>query len=468
MANRDTFPVCILLVLGLSACADDGATAADTGSSTVADTTSPTTSTGMTGGTDTTTTTTATSPTTTSDASSGGTTTAADTTSTTGSSSGDDSTGTTGGVSMPYNCEPAEGALPDLELVPFVTDIEQPIVMAVDPGDPSRLFIGSRTGLVHIVENGVVLEPPFLDVSGDIETCCELDAGFLGIAAHPDYADNGRFFVHYTPTVYSTVIREFARSEDDPNLADPEPVQTLMALEQPDVWHYGGSILFGPDRMLWYPRGDGGGGGDPEGDAQDPSSRLGKVLRLDVDTYPEAPEGNLPGADPFVHHTGLRNPWRSSFDACTGDLWMGDVGQGLFEEIDLAPVGGDWLNFGWNAYEGPYCFSEPCDDRGATIGPVAGYDHEDGRCAVIGGNVYRGHALPGLRGRYLYGDICTRQIWSFVYEGGEASDLIELTDDLASTLVLGDYTFGSFGEDASGELYVLDLAGTIYRIEAAN
>jgi glucose/arabinose dehydrogenase len=321
---------------------------------------------------------------------------------------------------------------------------------------------------VHIVENGVVLEPPFLDVSGDIETCCQDDAGFLGIAVHPDYADNGRIFVHYTPTVFSTVIREFARSEDDPDSADPEAVQTLIELEQFDVWHYGGSILFGDDGMLWYPRGDGGGGGDPEGDAQDPLSRLGKVLRIDVDQFPDAPEGNLPGADPFVYHTGLRNPWRASFDHCTGDLWLGDVGQGDYEEIDVAPVGAGWLNFGWNVYEGPNCYGGPCDDARPFVGPVAGYSHRDGGCAVVGGHVYRGHAIPGLRGRYLYGDICTRRIWSFVYDGGQVTDPVELTDDLASTLVLGDYTFGSFGEDSTSELYVLDLGGTVYRIEQAD
>jgi glucose/arabinose dehydrogenase len=459
MANRET-SAWYLLLLGLSACVDDGAVAADTGSSTAVEaTTTSTTTTG--GGADTTTTTS--TPATTSE-----TTTTTTATTTGSSSSGEDSSGTTGGVSGEYNCEPAEGALPDLELVPFVTGIDYPIAMVPDPGDPSRLFIGSHAGLVHIVENGVVLEPPFLDVSEEIETCCEgEDAGFLGMAAHPDFANNGRFFVHYNPTVYSSVIQEFARSEDDANLADPEPVQTLMALDQPDVWHYGGSILFGADGMLWYPRGDGGGAGDPEGDAQEPLSRFGKVLRIDVDTYPDAPDGNLRGADPFVIHTGLRNPWRSSFDPCTGDLWMGDVGQQDYEEINVAVAGTDSLNFGWNIYEGPNCFEGPCDTRGTTAS-VAGYSHDEGACAVIGGHVYRGHALPGMRGRYLYGDICTRQIWSFVYEGGEATDPIELTNDLASTLVLGDYTFASFGQDAAGELYVLDLSGTVYRIEAAD
>ncbi|MBC8074077.1 MAG: PQQ-dependent sugar dehydrogenase, partial [Deltaproteobacteria bacterium] len=305
-----------------------------------------------------------------------------------------------------------------------------------------------------------------LDLSDEEVYCCGNDTGFGGMAMHPNYADNGLFYVHYTSSEGETRLMEYRRSDGDPDVADPDPVRELIVLGQTDVWHYGGSIEFGSDGLLYYSRGDGGGGGDPEGDAQDPQSQLGKVLRLDVDTFPVAPAGNMPEADPFVWSMGLRNVWRMAFDPCTDDLYLGDVGQNEYEEISVAPGGTAHHNFGWNAFEGNDCYAGPCDDPEPFTFPIAGYSHDDGTCAVIGGHVYRGAAIPGLRGRYFYGDICSRRIFSFRYEDEAAADPIDHTLDLDTPLLLGDYTFVSFGQDAYGELYVFDASGTIWRVAA--
>lgn len=388
------------------------------------------------------------------------------TSSTTAATTTGDESSTGGDPPSGHDCSPPSGDLPPLRLVPVVTGIPRPIAMAVDPSNPSRFFLANRVGLVRIIEDGVALEPPFLDLSGEIETCCSNDAGFLGLVAHPDYANNGRVFVNYTPTIYSSVLQEFVRSEDDPNLADPTPVRTLLAIDQDDYWHYGGTVLFGPDGMLWYSRGDGGGMGDPEGDAQNPLQQLGKVMRFDVDTFPKPPPGNLPGADPYVHHLGLRNVWRMTFDPCTDDLYLADVGQAEHEEINVAPAGSGPLNFGWNAFEGPDCFAGPCGNPDEMTFPITTYNHNQGECAVVGGHVYRGHAIPAMRGRYFYGDACSRRVWSLRYVDGAATDIIELSDDLESEDLIAVYDFASFGEGPDHELYVLDMGGTVYRIEA--
>jgi glucose/arabinose dehydrogenase len=238
-----------------------------------------------------------------------------------------------------------------------------------------------------------------------------------------------------------------------------------MTLDQTTVWHYGGALSFGPDGMLYYPRGDGGGEGDPENDAQNPMNRYGKVLRIDTSTFPAPPPGNMPNADPFVWDMGLRNPWRWSFDRCTGDLYIGDVGQGEIEEVSVQLASQQHLDFGWNEYEGTSCFNPPCDPTGKHM-PAAEHQHTDGWCAVVGGYAYRGSLLSGHRGRYFYGDICSRRIVSFrIDASGNAVEPMDHTDDLDSQNVLGDYMFGSFGEDLEGELYVLDMTGTIFRIE---
>jgi glucose/arabinose dehydrogenase len=223
-------------------------------------------------------------------------------------------------------------------------------------------------------------------------------------------------------------------------------------------------LAFGPDGFLYVGLGDGGSGGDPQNNAQNLGVKLGKILRLDVDAYPTPPPGNTPGGDPDVLHWGLRNPWRFSFDRASGDLYVGDVGQNQFEEIDVAPAGAGGLNFGWRVMEGAHCYQPPeaCDRSGLTL-PIAEYDHDVG-CSVTGGYVYRGSALPRLTGRYLYGDYCSNRVFSLIWSGGVTSESLELTTDLdPDGLIQG---LSSFGEDLAGELYVTSLDGSVFRIEA--
>ncbi|NUP10259.1 MAG: hypothetical protein HOW73_29770 [Polyangiaceae bacterium] len=389
-----------------------------------------------------------------------------------GGNGGETSTGGTGGTGAEGGagpCPAGEGPLPDLQLVPFVDGLTMPIHMAPDPRKPGRYFVSERTGAVRVVEDGVVLETPLLDVSADV-SCCQNDRGFFAIALHPNFVENGLFYVHYsridTPFDSTTVLAEYRISEADPLVADPEPVRTLIELAQNTVWHYGGTITFGPDGMLYYSRGDGGGEGDPEDDAQNPGNKYGKVMRIDVDTFPEPPPGNMPDADPFVWDLGLRNTWRMSFDSCTGDLYLGDVGQNSYEEVSVHLAGTGHQNFGWNMYEATHCFEEPCDPEGINM-PLVEHAHTTGWCAVIGGYVYRGSAIPSLVGRYFYGDNCTASIMSFRLVDGVATDNIDHTFDLESFDTILENGMGSFAEDENGELYVTDMVGgVIYRIEA--
>ncbi len=385
-------------------------------------------------------------------------------TTTTASTSSSASSSTGGGL----DCDPGVGTLEPIRLVPFVTGLDQPIAFIPHPTDPDRHFVASRTGVIRVVDGGVVLPQPFLDLSAQV-SCCDEDRGFLGLAFAPDYDVSGLFYVHYTelgsPFDSTTVLAEHRRDPIDPDVASPTPIREIMRLDQNDVWHYGGAIGFGPDGMLYYPRGDGGGEGDPEDDAQAPGSRLGKILRIDPATFPAPPAGNMPGADPFVWSIGLRNPWRWSFDRCTGDLFLGDVGQNSYEEVSVAFAGEAHLDFGWRMFEGRSCFAPPCDETGIRM-PVVELDHTDGYCAIIGGFVYRGGLLPGYRGRYFFGDICSRRISSLELDAmGAVASRIDHSTDLDSQSVLGDYTFASFGQDLAGEIYVVDLGGTIFRVE---
>jgi glucose/arabinose dehydrogenase len=222
-------------------------------------------------------------------------------------------------------------------------------------------------------------------------------------------------------------------------------------------------VAFGPDGFLYIGLGDGGSGGDPMNNGQRLDTKLGKILRIVVDAYPTPAPGNVVGGDPDVWDYGLRNPFRFSFDRGTGDLYIGDVGQDAFEEIDFESRGSGRRNYGWRVTEGTHCFnpSTGCDLTGITL-PVVEYGHEDG-CSVIGGYVYRGEAMPALAGRYLYADFCSTRIWSFVRDGGTVASALELTDDLDPAHTLGNVT--SFGEDAAGELYIVDGNGLVFRID---
>lgn len=358
--------------------------------------------------------------------------------------------------------------VPSLRLTAVATGLDGPVLAIGAPGDPRRLFVVEKPGRIRIVQDGALLDRPFLDVT-DL-TSKGGEQGLLGLAFHPAYAANGRFYVYYTDGSGDVVIAEYARRASDATVAEPNALRVLRTIEHRLASnHNGGMIAFGADGFLYAGLGDGGGGGDPQENGQNLQSKLGKMLRLDVDGA-EPPPGNLAGADPDVWDYGLRNPFRFSFDRLTGDLYVGDVGQGAFEEVDVEPAGQGGRNYGWDVTEGFACF-EPasgCDTTGITF-PVVAYPHVNGTdtddCSVIGGYVYRGSAIPALVGRYLYGDLCTRRVRSFVWSGTDAVSELELTSALASSGTI--QALASFGEDTSGELYVVDLAGTVYRIDPA-
>ncbi|MBM4266939.1 MAG: PQQ-dependent sugar dehydrogenase [Deltaproteobacteria bacterium] len=335
--------------------------------------------------------------------------------------------------------------------------LDKPLFLTSPPDDP-RLFVVEQTGRIQVLEGGGTTT--FLDLSSLVSCCGE--RGLLGLAFAPDYAERGRLFVNYTDRSGDTVVAEYARSEDA-NRASPDAVRILFTVEQPFPNHNGGMLAFGPDGLLYVGLGDGGDGGDPGGTAQDPTEKLGSLVRIDVDTHPTPPVGNFPGGDPDVFAIGLRNPWRFSFDRATGDLYIGDVGQNLYEEIDVTPAGATAVNYGWDVMEGFHCFepSAGCRMDGLTL-PAVEYGRDLG-CSVTGGYVYRGDAIPALQGRYLYGDYCSNRVWSMEWRDGEVVDHLEITDEIDPEGVLGGLS--SFGEDAAGELYLVSIDGSVFRVD---
>jgi glucose/arabinose dehydrogenase len=344
----------------------------------------------------------------------------------------------------PVETEPSSEGI---SLVEVAGGLDSPVHVTAAPGEPERLYVVEQPGRIWIVERSRVAGTPFLDIS-DLVSCCG-EQGLLSVAFHPDYAENGLLYVDYTDVDGDTRVVEY-RAFDDRNAADPASGRVLLAIDQPYSNHNGGQLVFGPDGRLWVGMGDGGAGGDPENRAQNLSSLLGKLLTLDVsESRPE----------PGIAAYGLRNPWRFSFDRETGDLWIGDVGQGEFEEIDRLSQDevGDLVNFGWDAFEGDAVYEdkEPRSE-GRLVGPIAVYDHGEG-CSVTGGFVYRGDEVPALAGRYVYGDYCSGTVWSMAAEGGQESVREEAIQVDGLT---------SFGEDGRGELYAASSSGTVFRIAA--
>jgi len=344
-----------------------------------------------------------------------------------------------------------------LRLEPLVRGLSSPLYLTHAGDDSKRLFIVEQPGTIRILQDGLLLEVPFLDIRDRVSFGGE--RGLLSVAFHPDYVENGRFFVNYTRRGDgATVIAEY-RVGDEPNVANTQSERVILVVEQPFANHNGGQLQFGPDGMLYVGMGDGGAAGDPLGHGQNRATLLGALLRLDVDG--EEPYA-IPSDNPFVGIAGvreeiwaygLRNPWRFSFDRCDGRLFLADVGQDGFEEINLIAPG---ANYGWNIMEGAHCFDPPtgCDQRGLEL-PIAEYDHSLG-CSITGGYVYRGRRYPELVGRYLFGDFCSGRIWSLSPTEAGAWVSVELLKT--------DLSISSFGEDEEGELYVLDLGGEIYRI----
>lgn len=336
-------------------------------------------------------------------------------------------------------------------LAPLATGIDKPIYVTQEPGGP--LLIVSQKGQIFSLQKGKL--NLWLDVSKKISCCSE--RGLLGLAFHPQYLKNHRFFINYTDHRGRTIVEEYKNGQS---------VGVVIAIKQPYANHNGGHLAFGPDGYLYIGTGDGGSNGDPHQLAQNPGSLLGKMLRIDIDRG--KPYG-IPADNPFIQEPkfkpeiwalGFRQPWRYSFDKQTGDFYIGDIGQGNWEEIDFIPAppgenGG--LNFGWSIMEGNHCFrpAKNCRQAGLTP-PIIEYSHQQG-CMVIGGYVYRGQAIPELQGSYIFGDFCKGAIWAARWQNGWRT----------SMLLGGNLQISSFGQDDAGELYVVDYRGTIYKLVPA-
>lgn len=365
------------------------------------------------------------------------------------------------------NCSPAEGPVGKLKRTPLPFNFSAPLGLVAPWGDAERTFVFERAGRIYLLKNGE--KTLFLDIASKVVTNGEF--GLLGLAFHPSYEQTGRFFVHYSAAPGgTTTIEEYARSADDPNVANSTPVgEPILTVTQPAANHDGGTIEFSPlDGYLYIGLGDGGGACDTFKAGQNLDTLLGKVLRIDINSSPYSiPEGNYAGGRPEIFINGLRNPFRMGFDVCTSELYIGDVGQGRREEIDVAAPGQTGLNFGWSLMEGSICANGPngcnvsCDQPVFDL-PVYDYAHEKGRCSITGGRVYRGHAIPWLRGAYLFADFCTGEIWSLRRNAGEAPEVTDLTADLEGPLGQG---VVAFGEDEQGELYVVHAGGKVDRIE---
>jgi len=344
--------------------------------------------------------------------------------------------------------------------------LSQPVLIAAAPGDTTRLFIVEKAGTIRILRSGSLLSRPFLDIGSRVSGGSE--QGLLGLAFHPGYATNQKFYVDYTDQSGDTRVVEFLASSNPDSASSTE--REILFVDQPYANHNGGHLAFGPDGKLYVGLGDGGSGGDPQGNGQSLATLLGKILRLDVDA---ASPYAVPSDNPFVGRAGargeiwsygLRNPWRFSFDSETGDMWIGDVGQDAWEEVDYEPAGQGGRNYGWNRMEGSHCFppGSSCDPSGLVL-PVAEYDHRAG-CSITGGHVYRGAALPELRGTYFYGDYCTGLVRSLRVVSGNPAEERDWTSALRTRSGGAMDGLSSFGVDSKGELYLVLLGGEIYRL----
>jgi glucose/arabinose dehydrogenase len=354
---------------------------------------------------------------------------------------------------------PAEIAA-KVDLREVVRGLDRPVLLTFAPGDPrKRLFIlEQHVGRIRILENGKLLPKPFFQIGGLSQGN---EQGLLGLAFHPRFAENGRLFVNYTAEDKDSHIVEYKVSATDPDAVDPATRREIIEIDQPYSNHNGGGILFGPDGKLYAGMGDGGSAGDPKRAGQDPKQLLAKMLRFDVEAAAPVPE---------ILHMGLRNPWRFWFDAKDGALYIGDVGQNLWEYVFAVP-GTDAIrrNFGWNIVEGNHCYNARTCNRAGFTPPVAEYSHDEG-CSITGGVTYRGKALPMLDGRYFYGDYCTGLLRSFVWTRDPSSPtapgwIREHWDWKAAIDRRAQLTqISSFGVDHDGELYIVKLTGEILRL----
>ena len=351
-------------------------------------------------------------------------------------------------------------------LTPLSTSLSSPVYATSPPGDLARLFVVEQTGRIRILRHDTLLGTNFLDIHTKISSGGE--RGLLSVAFHPQYATNGRFYVYFTnPNGDIRIVRYNVSS--DPNVADESSADTVIAVAHPSYSnHNGGQLQFGPDGKLYAGLGDGGSGGDPNGNGQNTHALLGKLLRLDVDgasgyTIPsDNPFANGINGAPEVWAYGLRNPWRFSFDRQTGDLYIADVGQDAWEEVNIARGGSfsSGTNYGWNRLEGTHCYpaGTTCSAAG-TVVPLLEYGHTNSACSITGGYVYRGTRVQALAGQYLYADYCAGFVRSFQFVGIDVTNRADWTMQLSPGGQIS-----SFGEDAHGDVYVMTLSGGLYRI----
>jgi len=363
---------------------------------------------------------------------------------------------------------PAAPADAQIKLTLVASGLSSPVFVTSAQDGTGRLFIVEQTGRIRIYANGSVLSTPFLDLEGKVSGGSE--QGLLGLAFHPNFETTHKLYVNYTNLAGDTIIREYRTYAGNPNRVNPATGRLILKIGQPYENHNGGMLAFGPDGFLYIGMGDGGAGGDPGNRAQNKESLLGKMLRIGINGTSGSKNYKVPGSNPYVGtfgwdpiwQIGLRNPWRWSFDRQTGDLWIGDVGQNEWEEVDRAPMTasgpGRGVNWGWNRLEGTHCYppGSSCSTSGKKM-PLAQYSHGTGRCAVTGGYVYRGSDIPALVGWYVYGDYCSGEIWVVAANATAPATPTRLLD---TNLLIS-----SFGETGVGELMVTDLGGRLYRLD---
>ena len=357
-----------------------------------------------------------------------------------------------------------------IKLTKVTGGLSKPVFVTSARDGTGRLFIVEQTGRIRIWDGGTLLAGPFLNLASSVSKGGE--QGLLGLAFHPGFRTNRKFYVNYTNLAGDTLVREFRASATDPNRVEAGSGRTIIKIGQPYANHNGGMIAFGPDGYLYIGMGDGGSAGDPGNRAQNKGSLLGKLLRINVNGKTSTRNYLIPSSNPYVGkpgrneiwQRGLRNPWRWSFDRRTGNLWIGDVGQGRYEEVDRAvrtsSGAGKGANWGWRVMEGRHCYrpSSGCNRSGKRL-PVVEYSHaSNGRCSVTGGYVYRGSAISAMVGWYVYADFCSGEIFTIANTASAPARATRLLDTSLQ--------ISSFGENASGELYVTDLGGDLYRIDA--
>jgi glucose/arabinose dehydrogenase len=369
-------------------------------------------------------------------------------------------------VVVPAAARPTEpaGARASFGLVKVADGLRSPVYVAAAPGD-KRLFAVEQEGTIRTVSKGKVAARPYADLRRFVTAGGE--RGLLSVAFHPKFASNGKLYVYFTNKGGNEEIWELHARKGAASIRPGH--RKLLEIADPEGNHNGGQLQFGPDGMLYFGDGDGGGGGDQHGEhgnGQNPANLLGKLGRIDVDTRTGGKPYGIPKDNPFVGQSGwapeiwalgLRNPWRFSFDRANGDLWIGDVGQNAWEEVDHVKRGLAGVNYGWNRYEGRHDFASDTPIVGGKLrGPVAEYSHNEG-CSITGGYVYRGPRIPGLSGRYVYADYCSGKMWTLGTSGGAPRDVSSVAGDAGLKSIV------SFGQDGSGILYVCSAEGTIYR-----